>query len=174
MSIKFVKGDIFATPGIDVIAHGVNLKGAFGAGIAGEIAKRFPWAKEDYLKWVHYRSHTDLGNHWVSINPDIDEDEEGIHHIIHMATQYYPGPDARITAIGRALRALKNVYQYPDQITLALPQVGCGIGGLHWRDVKPMMENIFKDHPLNVVVFEQYIPGKPAVLTEEDTELQNS
>lgn len=155
MSVEFVKGDMFATPDITVVSHGVNLRGAFGIGIAGEIARRFPWAKIDYLNWYQRAS---LGQLYVSEPPSFRRGLEP--YIVHLATQVEPGADARLPAIDIATVALTQVVDIEDVI--AVPQIGCGIGGLDWKDVRPRLESTFKLAPQRFLVFEQYERGMPA------------
>ena len=45
VGLTVVKGDLLSvTEG--VIAHGVNCRGAFGSGVAGAIARKFPWVRD--------------------------------------------------------------------------------------------------------------------------------
>lgn len=158
--IKFVKGDMFVTPGVTVIAHGVNLDGAFAAGVAGEIARRYPWARADYWEWVKFGPFNDLGNLKVSHPP---QDRRPAPSIVHLATQKHPGADARIYAIQKSLKFLGTVLPVHGSVTLALPQIGCGIGGLEWVDVRKVMVEVFENTPkTQVLVFEEYERGIPA------------
>jgi O-acetyl-ADP-ribose deacetylase (regulator of RNase III) len=52
--VNYKKGNIFES-GAGIIAHGVNCKGAFGSGVAGQIAKLYPKTKSDYLYKFQYR-----------------------------------------------------------------------------------------------------------------------
>jgi O-acetyl-ADP-ribose deacetylase (regulator of RNase III) len=38
--------------------------------------------------------------------------------------------------------------------SVALPALGCGLGGLSWSDVKPRIEAALGDLPIDVLVFE--------------------
>lgn len=154
MSVKFVKGDMFVTPVVTVIAHGVNLRGVFGAGIAEEISRRHPWAKKQYMD--HYRSMK-LGDlFWAATaNPQV------VYRIANLATQEEPGPNAKLSAVEQSLRRLKSEARSGDIV--ALPQIGCGIGGLKWWSVKDIIQVVFKDTTCRVLVFEQYERGCPAV-----------
>ena len=38
--------------------------------------------------------------------------------------------------------------------SIAVPPLGCGLGGLNWRDVRPMIDNSFSELPdVRVLVF---------------------
>lgn len=159
MSIEFVSGDMFATPDITVIGHGVNLQGAFGAGVAGQIARRYPWAKADYLRWFH---RAVLGQVLLSSPlPRTDVRQDPVtHRIAHLATQGMPGPCADLWAIEKALLNLVQVMR--PHYVLALPQIGCGIGGLEWDDVMPIVERVLEPAPFRTLVFEKFLAGEPA------------
>lgn len=149
MSLEFVRGDMFATPGITMIAHGVNLQGAFAAGVAGAIAQRFPWAKMDYEVWLNIHRPR-LGDVRWSYGPKSD------FVILHLATQLNPGRDARLDAVATALLSVRNDH-IRDEDVIAFPQIGCGIGGLEWRDVKPYFSTLFETAPFRVLVFEEFV-----------------
>ena len=48
MPIELTKGDIFSTPGIPALAHGVDCAGEMSAGIAGQFKKRWPAMYTEY------------------------------------------------------------------------------------------------------------------------------
>lgn len=145
--IEFVSGDLFAEEArLTVIGHGVNLRGAFGAGIAGTIAEKYPWAKDEYLSWLE--TDPRLGDVYLCGEPPL--------RIAHMATQVVPGPYARVDAISEACRQLVSLTDTSDVI--GLPKIGCGIGGLSWRVIRPILRNILGSR--DVFVFETYVPQK--------------
>lgn len=162
MPLEFVAGDMFATKGLTHIAHGVNLCAVFGAGIAGQIARSRPWSRIDYMKW---QFNARLGDIFISKPPDfvsaVSKIPSAEAAIIHMATQLYPGADARIDAIEKCFTSLlKELSNQKEEVILALPQIGCGLGGLEWEDVKPLYTKILSTAPFRIIVFETYIKGK--------------
>src|SRR3989344_487865 len=40
----------------------------------------------------------------------------------------------------------------PHIINLALPRIGCGLGGLKWRDVREAVRDVLSDSDLEVVI----------------------
>ena len=38
--------------------------------------------------------------------------------------------------------------------SIAIPPIGCGLGGLHWRAVRPLVTACFADMPFTVIVLE--------------------
>ena len=43
-----------------------------------------------------------------------------------------------------------------DITSIAFPQIGCGLGGLDWVDVKPLIIEAFKDTDMRVVLVEPF------------------
>jgi hypothetical protein len=48
--------------------------------------------------------------------------------------------------------------------TIAMPPLGCGLGGLSWSQVKPLIEKYLSNLPLEVFVYE---PRAGAVATND-------
>lgn len=169
MAIHCVKGDILLTNGLTMIAHGVNLRGYFGAGIAGQIADRLPWARLDYRRWLAGPTEPKLGDIRLSVNPlaksfttsgtVVGSHFQNFPHVAHLATQLNPGADARIDAVRSALLKLRG--EAVPEAVIAIPQIGCGIGGLEWSDVKPIIEETFKESRATIVIFEYFEAGVP-------------
>ncbi len=145
-----ITGDLFATTA-PLIAHGVNCRGAFGAGVAGQIAKRFPEAKAAYLRKF-------AAGDWKPGDVQIVPCKDGL-LIANLATQDRfgrPGPGvqpfATLDSIDRAVRHLFTCCMAsPDLI--AMPRIGCGLGGLDWSDVRPIIERAAEDYGIDVEVY---------------------
>jgi O-acetyl-ADP-ribose deacetylase (regulator of RNase III) len=43
--------------------------------------------------------------------------------------------------------------------SIAIPRIGTGYGGLSWRKLRPLVEQVFADLPGTLYVYEEYIPG---------------
>lgn len=130
-------GDVFTTEAV-YIGHGVNCKGVMGKGIAKTIKERFPLAYSEYEELCStnqpFLSHAQIVNC-------------GDVSIVNMATQEHPGPDARYDAlfVACAEGALKIVAECEEsgrQPIMAIPQIGCGIGGLEWGKVETLLRAV--------------------------------
>lgn len=49
-------------------------------------------------------------------------------------------------------RQLKN-----DVYKLAIPRIGCGLDGLVWQKVKDLLQEVFKNTPIEIIVY-NYVP----------------
>lgn len=145
MRIEERVGDLFEAPQ-KILGHGVNCQGVMGAGIAKRFADRYPDMYYSYVS--HSRDWLRPGMcsfHFV---------EEG-KVVVNLATQDKPGPNARygwvVASIVSAVSAMSNVPVLAPVREMAIPRIGCGIGGLLWPVVKKCLEEAGWDHYTLVV-----------------------
>lgn len=138
MAIELINKDILQS-GCDIIAHGVNCVGGFGSGIAAQIAQQHPYVKKQYLAY-HKNVGWELG--------DIQFVYTKSKLIANCATQkeYMPRDviHANYHAIERICKKLR--YRCKDEdMTLAMPKIGCGLAGGDWNVVEEIYNNVFHD-----------------------------
>lgn len=56
--------------------------------------------------------------------------------MFNMATQDRPGPRARIEWVKDSAKLVAEFAQVHNIDRVAIPRIGCGIGGLEWADVR--------------------------------------
>lgn len=56
--------------------------------------------------------------------------------VFNMATQDRPGPRARIEWVKDSAKLVAEFAQVHNIDRVAIPRIGCGIGGLEWADVR--------------------------------------
>lgn len=148
MIVKEVYGDIFEVAeihGCGAIAHGCNVYGKMGAGIAKAIR-----AKSNY----NYQLYKDACLQALREGVDITGSFVGTYFpennlvIFNLFTQDFPGPHARLEWIEESITEVVNSEFAPQK--LCIPKIGCGIGGLKWDDVRNIIESI--DSETEVVV----------------------
>lgn len=130
-------GDVFTTEAA-YIGHGVNLRGVMGRGIAKTIRENYPYTYETYKGHCEAKELA-IGTSFVTQENDL--------WIVNMATQVHPGPDARYEAVfSAAMDAAMQVSDLADDAdrspVLAIPQIGCGIGGLEWGKVEILLKAV--------------------------------
>lgn len=122
-------GDIFSTT-MPAIGHGVNVRGAMGAGIAVLFRNRFSEMYEAY------RNACATG----ALQPGyFFPFEENGTWIMNLASQDNPGPHARLEWVESSLAFTLDFMNEYEITGLALPRIGAGIGGLNWDEVKTVM-----------------------------------
>jgi O-acetyl-ADP-ribose deacetylase (regulator of RNase III) len=111
-----------------------------GAGIAKTFKEKFPVNYEAYYRKC-FSSELNPG--------DIFSVYENKHVVINIASQMNPGADARYhwlyrACYGAAAYATADNYwnRKGAEPVIAIPQIGCGIGGLEWPKVKTLLEAI--------------------------------
>lgn len=142
MKITEIEGNVFDFLGAgDAFAHGVNCMGVMGAGIAKDVKARFP------NNYKVYRDNCNTGMFKPGHMTVLKENDVTIYNL---ATQFMTGADAhlenvRVCARGMATHA--KMFNVPLVKTVRL---GCGIGGLDWENVRPVLEGINSDLELEV------------------------
>lgn len=130
-------GDIF-TSTADAIGHGVNCRGLMGAGIAKAVRAKMP--DRFFADYQTLCTLYDMqGDYSIGVN-----DETGL-TIVNLYTQIEPGANAEYRLLVAALTRfvaqndspLNDAHDYIK--TLALPRIGCGIGGLDWKIVRQIL-----------------------------------
>jgi O-acetyl-ADP-ribose deacetylase (regulator of RNase III) len=144
VSISYKNGNVLTTTQ-PVIAHGVNCRGAFGAGVAGAIAAKYPRVRQEYLKWFK-QGKWELGEIQVVQLPE--------RTFVNMATQdTYAGPGVHINYDALSL-CLNQVFSWCDatESGLAMPRVGAGLARGDWDKIKRIIEYNYRwcDFPLEV------------------------
>lgn len=119
--VEFTNGDMFGTP-VDVRVNTVNCKGVMGAGVALAFKNRYPDMFKDYQSACKRglvrpgRLHI-----WKSQVGD---------WVINFPTKRDWRDPSRYEDIGAGLEALRNYLSEQGSISVALPALGCGNGGL--------------------------------------------
>ena len=131
--ITYVTGDLFDSDA-DAIAHGVNTYGFMNGGIAAQFKERFPLMYEEY--------GTRCQDEWFTGGDMMPYHLAGVDRwVYNLATQIPPGRNAKLTYTAASMhRMFEHAYENFVQ-SIAMPKIGCGIGGLEW----PVVENIIDD-----------------------------
>jgi O-acetyl-ADP-ribose deacetylase (regulator of RNase III) len=132
-------GDLFTTEQ-NVIGHGVNVVGVMGAGVAKLVADKFPTVKERYVEACQ-RHALRPGETQLLVVPTRGEPKL----IANMASQINPGPCANLELLDSSVRDAVRQCQNVGHDVMAIPQIGCGIGGLTWDEVEPVLAQIEAD-----------------------------
>ncbi len=133
MTFREVTGDLLSS-GFDTIGHGVNLRGVMGAGIAKTIANRWPTVVAPYRAACR-SGRLSLGGYQGHEAPDGPI-------IYNLATQRHTGPNAELWAVRASVAAALDDVERRGRGGLAIPRIGCGIGGLKWSEVREVLRDV--------------------------------
>ena len=139
--IFYKKGDVTEAQE-QVIAHGVNCTGHFGSGVAGAIKRKKPYVREQYLSLDEHVLGTCQfvpfeGRIWVNAHTQQDKGYDG--------AQY-----ADLNAVAYCLVEIDNYMRENNLSTIAMPKIGCGLGGLNWSEVSVLVDGILEDHDVYI------------------------
>lgn len=134
MTLIIRRGDLFSS---DLpLGQGVNTHGVMGSGIAVEFRRRFPLMYEDYRE-ACLSGILEPGSFHRFV-------EKGT-TIYNISSQKSPGANATLDYLDLGLRDALDEIQDRDERGIALPRIGCGIGGLNWDDVLPLISDAAED-----------------------------
>jgi len=160
--IQVKTGDIFAED-VQALVNMVNCVGVMGRGIALQFKKAFPENFKAYAEACK-RGQVKPGKMFVfetgqTVNP---------RYIINFPTKRHWRPDSRMEDIEAGLEALAEAIRERNIESVAIPPLGCGLGGLLWRDVRPRIEQTLRGFDdLRAVVFEPGEAPEPERMRKE-------
>ena len=67
---------------------------------------------------------------------------------------------ASYQAIEAALQSMRQQADTEGIGSIAAPRIGAGYGGLSWKKVKTIIEQIFADWPGTLYVYQEYAPER--------------
>ena len=143
--IEFTKGDMFEVQ-VDARVNTVNCVGVMGAGVALAFKVRYPEMFKEYQKSCRDgRVQPGTMHVWKSLTGE---------WVINFPTKRDWRDPSRYEDILSGLDALRAYLQEQGQISVALPALGCGHGGLDWGKVAPMISEKLGDLDARILVFE--------------------
>ena len=155
MPVTHITGNALDFPeGTNVLAHGCNTLGSFGAGIARQIAEEFPAAAEADQDALNAKENQ-LGTFSSALVAG------GTKRVVNLYIQESVGTDRRrvdyeavYTALSNLRAVLENAGKEGRVYRLALPWIGCGLAGGSRRVIAAMIEDIFGESPIEAFVVE--------------------
>lgn len=157
--IHELSGDILFS-GAKAIAQGVAPNDDFLHGLALQLRERMPGMYKDFRHYCQTR-HPKSGEVWSWISADG-------RYIVNLFTReaaYGVGSKpghAKLNHVNHALHALRDFVQKEKVGSLALPRLACGMTGLDWDEVKPLIDKQLGDLRIPVYVYVTYQKGVKA------------
>ncbi len=155
--IELKTGNIVKEDQAEAVINTVNTMGIMGKGIALQFKKAFPQNYTFYLKAFEQKELV-LGKMLVFETGTIFNPK----YIINFPTKDHWRYKSKLEYITAGLQSLEEVVRKFRISSLAIPPLGCGLGGLRWDEVFPIMEKMFKKMPeVKWIVFEPKGTPKP-------------
>ena len=147
-NVTYAPGDIFAT-GADMLVNPVNCVGAMGKGLSLAFRRRFPVYDADYRalcrKGRIRPGEVTLWTHCGGTPPT---------WIASFPTKDHWRDPSRLEWIEDGLASLRDAIlrRHPTCRSVAIPRLGCGLGGLAFTDVAPRIERALGNLPHTRVI----------------------
>ncbi|MCC6364163.1 MAG: macro domain-containing protein [Bryobacterales bacterium] len=160
--IELTHGDILQADA-EALVNTVNCAGVMGRGIALQFRKAFPENFKMYERACE-RKEVRPGKMLVFETGLLT----GPRYIINFPTKRHWKGKSRIEDIDAGLAALIAEVKKRGIRSIAVPPLGCGLGGLNWHDVRPRIVSAFGELPeISVLIFEPSGAPEPAEMAKE-------
>ena len=157
--IHELSGDILFS-GAKAIAHSVAPNDDFHQGLALQLRERMPAMYKDFRHFCQTK-HPKSGGVWSWMSADG-------RYIVNLFTReaaYGVGSKpghAKLSHVNHSLHALRVFLKKEKMASVALPRLACGMTGLDWNEVKPLIEKQLGDLGIPVYVYVTYQKGVKA------------
>ncbi len=147
--ISYAHGNLLDAE-VEVLVNAVNTAGIMGKGIALMFKERFP---ENFVAYTEAckAGRVRTGSMFVT---RVDE-PGGARWIINFPTKQHWRNPSKLEWVRDGLADLREVIEERKIRSIALPRLGCGLGGLDWEDVRPLIESALGDlEDVEIVVYD--------------------
>lgn len=168
--LSILDGDMFFSR-MQTLTVSVNIVGVMGKGLASRAKYQFP---DVYVKYqdvcrrksltmgrpFFYRRESSL-DYELADEPSTLTNGNGETWFVLFPTKRHWRENADINAIEEGLKQIVEKYRFWEIKSLALPALGCGLGGLDWKDVGPLICKYMSQLNIPVQVYlpaERHIP----------------
>jgi O-acetyl-ADP-ribose deacetylase (regulator of RNase III) len=155
------QGDILKSD-VEALVNTVNCVGIAGRGIALQFRKAFP---ENFVAYCAAcrRGVVEPGRVFVYETRRLSNPK----FVINFPTKRHWRGRSRISDIESGLRSLIFEVRRLGVKTIAIPPLGCGLGGLSWSDVRPKIVSAMSELPdVHAILFEPAGAPSPSEITK--------
>lgn len=148
--IKLATGNLLEAEA-EALVNAVNVAGVMGKGLALQFKRAFPENFRAYRRACE-SGELKLGRVFVHRN----QAPQGPRFIVNFPTKGHWRDASRLEDVDEGLRSLARAIRDLRIRSIAVPPLGCGLGGLRWADVRPRIEAALE--PLSGVETLLYAP----------------
>lgn len=153
--IEYQTGDILEADA-QALVNSVNCMGVMGKGIALQFKQKFPQNFRRYEK-VCKNDALQPGRVFVHDRGALFTSDQAQRYIINVPTKTHWRRPSEIEYIEGGIEALVDEIQQRGIVSVAIPPLGCGNGGLEWARVEAIIQHHMQAVPDTRVVL--YPPG---------------
>ena len=137
--IELIQGDILHAD-VEALVNTVNCVGVMGRGIALQFKKVFPENFKRY-KAICDKKELQPGKMFIY---DLNQ-LHNPRYVVNFPTKRHWKGKSRMKDIEAGLQALVEEVRKRNIHSIAIPPLGCGLGGLCWENVRTRIEEAFQD-----------------------------
>jgi O-acetyl-ADP-ribose deacetylase (regulator of RNase III) len=147
--VEITSGNLLTAP-VEALVNTVNTEGVMGKGIALQFKQAYPAMFKSYEAACKAKE-VRLGHVYIY---DLGGLVGGPRWIINFPTKGHWKSKSRLVDIETGLHDLVMQVRQLGIRSIAVPPLGCGFGGLEWKDVEPLIVNAFVSLPdVHVKIF---------------------
>ncbi|WP_375563070.1 macro domain-containing protein [Bernardetia sp. OM2101] len=132
--MNYTKGNILES-NTEVIINPVNTVGVMGKGLALAFKKQFPHNYKIYKEACKNQA-IDIGKLLLVDESTLEQKK----FVINFPTKKHWRSSSKIEYIEEGLKDLVRIIETQKFESMAVPALGCGLGGLEWGSVKLLLE----------------------------------
>lgn len=141
--LTYLTTSLFDSPA-QTLVNPVNTAGVMGKGLALAFKQRYPEMYQQYRELCH-AGQLEIGK--LHVYRMLDQT------IVNFPTKKHWRNSSQIEYIEAGLAEFVRSYSQHGITSVSFPQLGCGHGGLDWKEqVQPVMERYLKDLPIPVYI----------------------
>lgn len=151
-----VEGDILLSKAT-AVAHSVAPNDDFHSGLALSLREQWPAMYKDFRHYCR-QDHPAPGGVWAWKGAE----SPILFSLFNQESAYGHGGKpgkATLAHVNHSLAALCQQCEKEGVKTLAMSRLATGVGGLDWKDVKPLIVKHFGALPLKVFLYDTYRKG---------------
>lgn len=154
--IKHINGDIL-NANENIIVQQVNCHGVMGAGLAKQLAQRYPVIVSPYKKLCFDKGMNCLGDAQL-IQVSALGPKSSHKHVANLFGQKHYGRNSNViyTDYKAFTEGLSLIKQYAGQheFSVAIPYgIGCGLANGNWNVIEDIINNVFSNTNIDVTIY---------------------
>ena len=161
-NISLIDGDMFFS-NLQTLTISVNLQGVMGKGLASRAKYQFPDVYVAYQDVCRAKRITATKPYLYKRESSLDEEladvgaplvaPNAVKWFLLFATKRHWKDNSRLDDIEGGLTWVRENYQTQGIQSLAMPALGCGLGGLDWKKVGPLMCEYLHGVNMSVAIY---------------------
>lgn len=161
-NISLIDGDMFFS-NLQTLTISVNLQGVMGKGLASRAKYQFPDVYVAYQDVCRAKRITATKPYLYKRESSLDEEladvgaplvaPNAVKWFLLFATKRHWKDNSRLDDIEGGLAWVRDNFQKEGIQSLAMPALGCGLGGLDWKKVGPLMCKYLHGIDMSVAIY---------------------